>query len=165
MPITNLEFTYCEEKQSAFFPPGLRLEADVLLTESLQWASDALKSMFGGQKTPNSLHLSAHLADERDWTKRPRVEKFVLQGYFYNMDLKTWDFLQFNTMGVEIIGTKAASSKKAAKTKNNEQSVEKPLKDAPEAEDEKKAESNVGKAAGDAKVFSLPFSKLSRQEV
>lgn len=154
MPITNLAFTYCEEKQSAFFPPGLRLEADVPLKGNLQWASDALKSMFGGQETPESIHLSAHLADERDWTKRPRIEKLVLQGYFDNMGLKTWDLLQFKTMGVEIIGTKAAKSKKNNKREGkddgkdekeeesraegkDDQSTEDPPKDATEAKLEK----------------------------
>lgn len=120
MPITNLAFTYCEEKQSALFPPGLRLEADVKLEGSMQWARDALKSMFAGQETPDSIHLSAHLADERDWTKRPRVEKLVLRGEFFDMALKTWDLLQFKTMGVEITGTKAGRSKKDGRKKGKD---------------------------------------------
>jgi hypothetical protein len=170
MPITRLEFTYCEEKQSAFFPPGLRLEADVQLSGSLQWASDALKSMFGGQKTPESIHLSAHLADERDWSKRPHVEKLVLQGYFDNMGLNSWDLLQFKTMGVEIIGTKAARSKKNDKREDKDdrkdekdeeaqdyQSTEDPPKDTTEAKPEKAESGAVDKpksAIKDAEVIS-----------
>lgn len=142
MPITNLAFTYCEEKQSAFFAPGLRLEADVELKDSMQWASDALKSMFGSQKTPDSIHLSAHLADERDWTKRPRIEKLVLQGYFHDMGLKTWDLLQFKTMGVEITGTKAGRSKKGDKEEGND--------DGKDEEDEGKLEGKDNTSAKDA---------------
>lgn len=142
MPITNLAFTYCEEKQSAFFPPGLRLEADVELKDSMQWASDALKSMFGSQKTPDSIHLSAHLADERDWTKRPRIEKLVLQGYFHDMGLKTWDILQFKTMGVEITGTKAGRTKKGDKEEGND--------DGKDEEDEGKLEGKDNTSAKDA---------------
>lgn len=185
MPITNLAFTYCEEKQSAFFPPGLHFEADVQLKDSLQWASDALKSMFGGQKTPESIHLSAHLADERDWTKRPRVEKFVLQGYFDNMGLKTWDLLQFKTMGVEITGTKAARSKKDNKEEckdddkdkkdeegkeegKDDQSTEDPPKDTTEATPEN-LESGVGgkpeSATKDTEVrYSHPIPQPFRRE-
>ena len=36
IPVENLEFTYCEEKNSNFLPPGLRLEINVLLKNSLQ---------------------------------------------------------------------------------------------------------------------------------
>lgn len=142
MPITNLAFTYCEEKQSAFFPPGLRLEADVELKNSMQWASDALKSMFAGQDTPKSIHLSAHLADKRDWTKRPTIEKFVLQGYFHDMGLKTWDLLQFKTMGIEITGTKAGRSKNGNKEEGND--------DEKGEEDEGKLEGKDNTSAEDA---------------
>lgn len=141
MPITNLAFTYCEEKQSAFFPPGLRLEADVQLKDSMQWASDALKSMFAGQEAPESIHLSAHLADERDWSKRPRLEKLVLQGYFQNMGLKTWDLLQFKTMGIEITGTKASRSKEDDKTEDKD--------DGKEGEDQGKLEGKDDTSAKD----------------
>ncbi|KAE8131103.1 hypothetical protein BDV38DRAFT_289020 [Aspergillus pseudotamarii] len=110
IPITNLEFTYCEEKQGTFFLPGLRLEVDVMLKDSLQWASDTLKTIFGDQPIPESIHLSAHLGDKRDWTKRPVIEKLVLQGYFPTIGLKIWDVLQFKTIGIEITGTKAGRS-------------------------------------------------------
>ncbi|KAE8165389.1 hypothetical protein BDV40DRAFT_297418 [Aspergillus tamarii] len=120
IPITNLEFTYCEEKQGTFFLPGLRLEANVMLKDSLQWASDTLKTIFGHQAIPESIHLSAHLGDKRDWTNRPVVEKFVLRGYFYSTGLKTWDILQFKTMGIEITGTKAGRSIKPTPEKEGE---------------------------------------------
>lgn len=140
MPITNLAFTYCEEKESDLFPPGLRLEADVKLEDSMQWASDALKSMFAGQETPDSIHLSAHLADKRDWTKRPRVEKLVLRGDFHDMALKTWDFLQFKTMGVEITGTKAGRSKKGDKEEGKDDGKDEDNQDKLEGKDNTSAE-------------------------
>lgn len=37
--------------------------------------------------------------------------RVFLQGYCDDMGLKNWDFLQFKAMGVEIVGTKASSSK------------------------------------------------------
>ncbi|XHG01805.1 hypothetical protein AWENTII_005176 [Aspergillus wentii] len=117
MPIKNLAFTYCEESESPFIKPGLCLEADVMLKDSLQWAADTLKKMFGDQKTPDSIRLSAHLSKERDWSKMPVVKEFILQGYFHDMGLKTWDVLQFKTMGIEITGTKAAKGKHSGDTK------------------------------------------------
>lgn len=142
MPITNLEFTYCEESQGTFIKPGLRLEADVMLKDSLEWASDALKSMCRGQKTPESIHLSAHLSDERDWTKRPVVEKFVLQGYFQEMALETWDMLKFKTMGIEITGTKAVKGKPRGDEEDSHTTSDDPNKE--KSKDSTKPEAEPG---------------------
>lgn len=111
IPIENLEFTYCEEKNSNFFPPGLRLEVDVLLKNSLQWATDGLHKILGDQRTPKKVHLSAYLGEKRDWTKRPKVDDFALRGYFDGFGAQDWDILKLNTLGLEITATKAASKK------------------------------------------------------
>ncbi|RKK96661.1 hypothetical protein BFJ68_g14312 [Fusarium oxysporum] len=120
LPVENLELTYSEEKKTFLFKPGLRLEVDVLFTDSLAWAGDALKKLFGPTDPPKSIHLSAHLADTRDWSKRPKIENLVLQGFFPPLALKAWDLLNFRTLGIEITATKA--------TKN------KPLKEKPEGD-------------------------------
>jgi len=110
LPIENLEFTYCEEKSGHFFPPGLRLEVDVLLKDSLQWATDALQKMFGEKRRPKKIHLSAELGKKRDWSKRPKVDDFALRGYFTEFGYETWDILHFKTLGLEITATKAAKN-------------------------------------------------------
>ncbi|KAF4485672.1 hypothetical protein FAGAP_11478 [Fusarium agapanthi] len=111
LPIENLEITYSEEKKNFLFKPGLRLEVDVLFRDSLAWAGDALKKLFGPNDPPKSIHLSAHLSDTRDWSKRPKIESLVLQGYFPPLALKAWDLLNFRTLGIEITATKAAMNK------------------------------------------------------
>ena len=111
IPVENLEFTYCEEKNSNFFPPGLRLEVDVLLKNSLQWATDGLHKILGDQRTPKKVHLSAYLGEKRDWTKRPKVNDFALRGYFDDFGAQDWDILKLKTLGLEITATKAASKK------------------------------------------------------
>ncbi|KAF5723494.1 hypothetical protein FMUND_1818 [Fusarium mundagurra] len=111
LPVENLELTYSEEKKNFLFKPGLRLEVDVLFKDSLAWAGDALKKLFGPNDPPKSIHLSAHLADTRDWSKRPKIENLVLQGYFPPLSLKAWDLLNFRTLGIEITATKAAKDK------------------------------------------------------
>ncbi|KAF5603308.1 hypothetical protein FPCIR_1504 [Fusarium pseudocircinatum] len=111
LPIENLELTYSEEKKNFLFKPGLRLEVDVLFKDSLAWAGDALKKLFGPNDPPKSIHLSAHLSDTRDWSKRPKIESLVLQGYFPPLTLKAWDLLNFRTLGIEITATKAARNK------------------------------------------------------
>ncbi|VZH91427.1 unnamed protein product [Fusarium fujikuroi] len=113
LPVENLELTYSEEKKNFLFKPGLRLEVDVVFKNSLAWAGDALKSLFGPNDPPKSIHLSAHLADTRDWSKRPKIENLVLQGYFPPLALKAWDLLNFRTLGIEIIATKAAKNKRS----------------------------------------------------
>ncbi|KAF5965774.1 hypothetical protein FBULB1_12034 [Fusarium bulbicola] len=111
LPIENLELTYSEEKKNFLFKPGLRLEVDVLFKDSFAWAGDALKKLFGPSDPPKSIHLSAHLSDTRDWSKRPKIESLVLQGYFPPLTLKAWDLLNFRTLGIEITSTKAARNK------------------------------------------------------
>ncbi|KAK5988837.1 hypothetical protein PT974_10331 [Cladobotryum mycophilum] len=106
LPIENLAFTYSEAEEDEFFAPGLRLEADLLLKDDIQWAADALKNLFGNRKPPTRIHLSAHIADERDWSKRPKISKLILQGYFESIDVEAWDFLQFKNVGLEISATK-----------------------------------------------------------
>ncbi|KAK2754427.1 hypothetical protein FQN54_007071 [Arachnomyces sp. PD_36] len=102
LPIENLEFTYSEEEQDHVLPLGLYLSADLPLKGRLSWAGDALKKMFGDQQAPDRVYLSAHLGDERNWSQPPKIEKLVLKGYFDDMALKKWDFLEFKTMGVEV---------------------------------------------------------------
>ncbi|KAF5568814.1 hypothetical protein FPHYL_2621 [Fusarium phyllophilum] len=111
LPIENLELTYSEEKKNFLFKPGLRLEVDVLFKDNLAWAGDALKKLFGPNDPPKSIHLSAYLSDTRDWSKRPKIENLVLQGYFPPLALKAWDLLNFRTLGIEITATKAAENK------------------------------------------------------
>ncbi|PNP76646.1 hypothetical protein FNYG_10065 [Fusarium nygamai] len=111
LPVENLELTYSEEKKNFLFKPGLRLEVDALFKDSLAWAGDALKMLFGPNDPPKSIHLSAHLADTRDWSKRPKIGNLVLQGYFPSLALKAWDLLNFRTLGIEITATKADKNK------------------------------------------------------
>ncbi|KAH7217475.1 hypothetical protein BKA60DRAFT_648774 [Fusarium oxysporum] len=111
LPVENLELTYSEEKKNFLFKPDLRLEVDVLFTDSLAWAGDALKKLFGPTDPPKPIHLSAHLADTRDWSKRPKIENLVLQGFFPPLALKAWDLLNFRTLGIEITATKATKNK------------------------------------------------------
>ncbi|KAF5592299.1 uncharacterized protein FSUBG_10192 [Fusarium subglutinans] len=94
LPIENLEITYSEEKKNFLFKPGLRLEVDVLFKDSLAWAGDALKKLFGPNDPP-----------------KPKIESLVLQGYFPPLTLKAWDLLNFRTLGIEITATKAARNK------------------------------------------------------
>ncbi|RKK98362.1 hypothetical protein BFJ71_g6715 [Fusarium oxysporum] len=111
LPVENLELTYSEEKKNHLFKPGLRLEVDVLFTDSLAWVGDALRKLFGPTDPPKSIHLSAHLADTRDWSKRPKIENLVLQGFSPPLALKAWDLLNFRTLGIEITATKATKNK------------------------------------------------------
>lgn len=139
LPIEKLHFTYSEEKENFLFPPGLRLEADVPFKDSLQWAGDALKKLFGQHTPPKAIHLSAHLSNERDWSKRPKVEKLILQGSFDNMKLKPWDCLNFKTMGLEIVAEQATKTPSKKDDKSDEKKTDtgdkpKPNEDAEEAE-------------------------------
>ncbi|WKT51754.1 hypothetical protein QSH57_002268 [Fusarium oxysporum f. sp. vasinfectum] len=94
LPMENLEFTYSEEKKNFLFKPGLRLEVDVLFTNSLAWAGDALRKLFGPTDPP-----------------KPKIENLVLQGFFPPLALKAWDLLNFRTLGIEITATKATKNK------------------------------------------------------
>ncbi|KAK2931735.1 Kelch-type beta propeller [Fusarium oxysporum f. sp. vasinfectum] len=94
LPVENLEFTYSEEKKNFLFKPGLRLEVDVLFTNNLAWAGDALRKLFGPTDPP-----------------KPKIENLVLQGFFPPLALKAWDLLNFRTLGIEITATKATKNK------------------------------------------------------
>lgn len=150
LPIQNLEFTYNEKEENFLSPPGLRLEVDVLFKDKLQWASDGLRKIFG-QKAPSTLHLSAHLSDKRDWSKRPKIEKLVLQGYFKDMKLKPWDFLEFQTLGPELTATKVEKKKsKDDKEKSKEEADDKEKEEA----DDKEKEKEERKADDDKQEFT-----------
>ena len=112
LPIANLELTYSEDKtKNPLHQPGLRLELDVQLKDSLQWVGDAIKGLFGSSDKPPTIHLSAWLSESRNWSKPPNnIEKLVLQGYFKDMSLKPWNILEFKTMGIELTATKSTKS-------------------------------------------------------
>ncbi|EXK36626.1 hypothetical protein FOMG_09799 [Fusarium oxysporum f. sp. melonis 26406] len=103
LPVENLELTYSEEKKNFLSSP--------VCDSNLAWAGDALKKLFGPTDPPKSIHLSAHLADTRDWSKRPKIENLVLQGFFPPLALKVWDLLNSRTLGIEITATKATKNK------------------------------------------------------
>ncbi|KAF5567423.1 hypothetical protein FNAPI_666, partial [Fusarium napiforme] len=107
----NLEVTYFEGKKNFLSKPGMRLKVDVLFKDSLAWAGDALKKLFGPSDPPKSIHLSAHLTGNRDWSKGPKIDNLVLQGYFPPLALKAWDLQNFRTLGIEITATKATKNK------------------------------------------------------
>lgn len=111
LPITNLELTYSEDKtQNPLQQPGLRLELDVQLQGCLYWVGDAIKSLFGTSDKPPTIHLSALLSEERNWSKPPKIEKLVLQGYFKDMEFKPWNVLEFKTLGIELTALKNGDS-------------------------------------------------------
>ncbi|KAH7310920.1 hypothetical protein B0I35DRAFT_439890 [Stachybotrys elegans] len=110
LPIASLELTYSEEKtKNPLHKPGLRLEVDIELKDSLEWAGDSIKALFGSLDTP-TIHLSAFLSETRNWSKPPTIEKLVLQGYFKDMSLNPWNMLEFKTMGIEITAEKSSGS-------------------------------------------------------
>ncbi|KAF5684634.1 hypothetical protein FDENT_6639 [Fusarium denticulatum] len=154
LPVENLELTYSEEKKNFLFKPGLRLEVDVLFKDSLAWAGDALKKLFGPNDPPKSIHLSAHLADTRDWSKRPKIENLVLQGYFPPLALKAWDILNFRTLGIEITATKATRNKPSEdKTEGDK------LED-----EEKKGEADAVHENGSADIETAKFTEFHATE-
>lgn len=111
LPIANLELTYSGEKfKNPLHQPGLRLEIDVQLRDGLKWVGDSIKGLFGSSDEPPTIHLSAWLSEKRNWSKAPKIEKLVLQGYFKDMSLKPWNILEFKTMGIELTATKSSGS-------------------------------------------------------
>ncbi|KAI1451228.1 hypothetical protein F4805DRAFT_464043 [Annulohypoxylon moriforme] len=110
LPIANLELTYSEDKvQNPLRQPGLRLELDVKLEGCMCWVGDAIKNLFGTSKPP-TIHLSALLSEERNWSRPPNIEKIVLQGYFKDMALRPWNVLDFKTLGIELTASKKGDS-------------------------------------------------------
>ncbi|KOC15301.1 hypothetical protein AFLA70_838g000181, partial [Aspergillus flavus AF70] len=114
LPLKNLEFTFSNTKKETLLPDGLRLQGDLELTDGLQWVSDGLKDVFGSNKAtelPSKIRVSALLAKERDWTKKPKIEGIVLQAFLHEMKLPAWDFLEFQTVGIELSARKEAAKK------------------------------------------------------
>jgi hypothetical protein len=108
LPIANLELTYSEdESDNPLYQRGLRLEVDVQLRDGLQWVGESIKNLFRSSDQPPTIHLSAWLSEKRDWSKPPKLEKLVLQGYFRDMSLKPWNMVEFRTMGIELTATKS----------------------------------------------------------
>ncbi|PYH44093.1 uncharacterized protein BP01DRAFT_343380 [Aspergillus saccharolyticus JOP 1030-1] len=104
LPIKNLEFTYSNTEKDSLFPVGLRLEGDLEFKDGLQFVADGLKNVFGSDKgttLPSKLRISALIAKERDWSKKPKIDGLVLQAYV-DMSLPKWDFLEFKTAGIEL---------------------------------------------------------------
>ncbi|KAF4160219.1 hypothetical protein CNMCM6069_009290 [Aspergillus lentulus] len=102
LPIKNIEFTYSEEEDDFLYPRGLRLEGDVEVSGGhLQPVADMLARIYGEKHAPAELHVSAHLSDERDWTKPPKITKLVI-GAYLDGNLNVWDLLTFKSVGVEI---------------------------------------------------------------
>jgi hypothetical protein len=102
LSIKNIEFTYTENEDDFLYPKGLRLEGDVEVSGGhLQPVADMLARIYGEEHAPAELHVSAHLSDERDWKKPPKITKLVL-GAYLNGNLNAWDFLTFKSVGVEI---------------------------------------------------------------
>ncbi|KAI1812808.1 hypothetical protein GGS20DRAFT_518042 [Poronia punctata] len=111
LPIANLELTYSEEKSNnPLYQPGLCLELDVQLNGSLQWVSDAIKNLFGSSEHPRTIHLSALLSQERNWSRPPTIENLVLRGYLDGASLKAWNLLEFQTLGMEFSALKSNGS-------------------------------------------------------
>lgn len=118
LPLKNLEFTFSNTEKESLFPAGLRLQGDLELKDGLQFISDGLKNVFASDKSttlPTKIRVSAFLAEERDWSKKPKIEGMVLQAALDDMKLPTWDFLEFRTAGIELSVRKEA----AKKDKNN----------------------------------------------
>ncbi|RAH47728.1 uncharacterized protein BO95DRAFT_480685 [Aspergillus brunneoviolaceus CBS 621.78] len=113
LPLKNLEFTYSNKEKDSLFPVGLRLEGDLEFQDGLQFVSDGLKNVFGSDKgttLPSKLRVSALIAKERDWSKKPKIEGLVLQAYA-DMTLPKWDFLEFKTVGIELSARKEEKKK------------------------------------------------------
>ncbi|KAI0887862.1 uncharacterized protein GGS22DRAFT_197773 [Annulohypoxylon maeteangense] len=111
LPIANLRLTYSEKViQSSFQQPGLRLELDIPLQGCLDWVGDAIEILFGTSDKPHTIHFSALLSEERNWSKPPKIEKIVLQGYFKDMTFKPWNVLDFKTLGIELTAEKNEDS-------------------------------------------------------
>ena len=110
LPIANLELTYSTDTHNPLHKPGLRLELDLELKDSVQWVGDAIKTLFGSDHPP-TIHLSAWLSETRNWSKHPdEIDELVLQGYFKDMDFKPWNMLDFKTMGIELTMIKSGGS-------------------------------------------------------
>ncbi|PYI24786.1 hypothetical protein BO99DRAFT_349500 [Aspergillus violaceofuscus CBS 115571] len=145
LPLKNLEFTYSNKEKDSLFPVGLRLEGDLEFKDGLQFVSDGLKNVFGADKgtaLPSKLRVSALIAKERDWSKKPKIEGLVLQAYA-DMTLPKWDFLEFKTVGIEL------SARKEEKKKDEKKEGEKGEKDEKGDKSEQSKQSKQKKADKD----------------
>lgn len=149
LPINNVEFTYTEADNDFLYKKGLRLECDVLCTGHLQPVADMLRRIYGDKDAPSKLHVSAHLSDERDWTKAPKITKLILSATLVDGKLKVWDFLAFDSVDVQILALQKDKQEKVKNDKDKDESNDA----ATEAKDEKQAtepESKAGKVADKA---------------
>ena len=149
LPINNVEFTYTEVDNDFFYQKGLRLEGDVPCTGHLQPVADMLKRIYGDKDAPSKLYISAHLSDDRDWTKAPKITKLVLSASLADGKLKVWDFLAFDSVDVQILALQKNEQEKIKDDKDKDESKDA----ATEANNENQAtepESKAGKVADKA---------------
>lgn len=142
LPITNIEFTYTEVDNDFLYGKGLRLEGDVQCTGHLQPVADMLKRVYGDKDAPSKLHVSAHLSDERDWKKAPKITKLVLSASLTDGKLKVWDFLAFDSVDVQILALQKDKQESVKDDKNKDESKG----TATETKDEKEATEPDAKA-------------------
>ncbi len=110
IPIQNLELVYSEDRKDFLNPPGLRVEADIAFEGSLQPVADSLQYLFGDKNVaPKSLHVTAHLSSNRDWSRMPVVTTLCLQGSFQKMSFRIGEILDFTSIGVEVSATKVST--------------------------------------------------------
>ncbi|RAQ54749.1 hypothetical protein AFGD_003930 [Aspergillus flavus] len=155
LPINNVEFTYTEADNDILYKKGLRLEGDVLCTGHLQPVADMLRRIYGDKDAPSKLHVSAHLSDERDWTKAPKITKLILSATLVYGKLKVWDFLAFDSVDVQILALQKDKQEKVKDDKDKDESNDA----ATEAKDEKQA-TEPGSKAG--KVADKATEKVSK---
>ncbi|KAI9370273.1 hypothetical protein BJX61DRAFT_535780 [Aspergillus egyptiacus] len=92
-------------EKEVLFPDGLRLNGDLELKDGLKFIADGLKTVFGSDKAtklPTKIRVSALLAKERDWSRKPKIEGLTLQTFLDDMKLPAWDFLEFQTVCLEL---------------------------------------------------------------
>jgi hypothetical protein len=127
LPLKNLEFVFSNTEKESLFPAGLRLQGDLELKDGLGFISDRLKDLFGSEKStalPKKIRVTAHIGKERDWSKKPKIEGIVLQAALDDMKLPAWDFLEFQTVGIELSARKEAVKKDADKKNSFSDSYE-----------------------------------------
>ncbi|KAG8529620.1 uncharacterized protein KY384_005100 [Bacidia gigantensis] len=110
IPIQNFELIYSEDRHDFLHAPGLRIQADILFEGALQPVADSLQYLFGEKNVaPKSLHVTAHLASERNWSVMPVVTTLCLQGSFQNISFRIGEILKFTSIGVEVSATKVST--------------------------------------------------------
>ncbi|KAJ5863985.1 uncharacterized protein N7529_005901 [Penicillium soppii] len=122
LPLKNLEFVFSNTEKESLFPAGLRLQGDLELKDDLEFISHRLKDLFGSDKSttlPKKIRVTALIAKERDWSKKPKIEGIVLQAALDDMKLPAWDFLEFQTVGIELSARKEAIKKDEVEKKKD----------------------------------------------